>query len=242
MFSFYDMVKASTATSGSGSITVGAAVSPYRAFSGIVADGATVRYLILDGTAWERGYGVYTSSTGVLTRNLECSSTGSLLSLSGSATVEIVFGAADANEGPAFSAYRTGAAQSLPTWTFTIIQLNAELFDTSNCFDSATNYRFTPNIAGYYQLNGNIAFDPGITSTTVLVSIFKNGVEAFRGSRFIAYNTSQVSCVVSGLIYLNGSTDYVDLRGYHGKGSDATLEVSVNSEVIYFNGFLARKA
>lgn len=100
MFSFYDMVKASSATTGSGSIVTASAVSPYRAFSGVVADGASVRYLILDAGAWERGYGVYTSSTGGLTRNLECSSTGSLLNLSGAATVEIVMGASDVQSAP----------------------------------------------------------------------------------------------------------------------------------------------
>lgn len=114
MLVFYDMVKATTATTGSGSITVGSAVSPYRGFSGIVADGVTIRYLILDGSAWERGYGVYTSGTGVLTRNLECSSTGSLLSLSGSATVEIVAGAKDFGSGRfLLGSYSASGAASL---------------------------------------------------------------------------------------------------------------------------------
>lgn len=96
MIHYYDMVKAYTATTGTGSVTVGSAVSPYRPFSGVVDDGALIRYLILDGaSAWERGYGVYNSGTGVLTRILECSSTGALLNLSGSATVENVMGADD---------------------------------------------------------------------------------------------------------------------------------------------------
>lgn len=118
-FSYYDMVKASTATTGTGSITVGSAVSPFRAFSGVVADGATIRYLILDGLAWERGYGVYTSSTDVLTRNLETSSTGSLLSLTGSATVENVIGAADIPNGRFLlkeSAASGGTDLSLTGW------------------------------------------------------------------------------------------------------------------------------
>lgn len=114
---FYDMVKASTATTGSGSITVGSAVSPYRAFSGVVANGVTVRYLILDSTAWERGYGVYTSSSGVLTRTLECSSTGSLLNLSGSATVEIVMGSDDASTGLFLLGEYTASAASYLTLT-----------------------------------------------------------------------------------------------------------------------------
>lgn len=99
MFSYYDMVKASTTTTGTGSVTISSAVSPFRSFS-VVSDGATIRYLILDANGeWERGYGIYTSSTGILTRNLECSSTGSLIILSGSATVQNVVGSSDLGSG-----------------------------------------------------------------------------------------------------------------------------------------------
>lgn len=111
-FSYYDMVKANTATTGTGSITVGSAVSPYRAFSGVVANGATIRYLIVNGSAWERGYGTYNSGTGVLTRTLECSSTGSLLSLSGASTVENVLGADDINGARYLIAEYTATAAS----------------------------------------------------------------------------------------------------------------------------------
>ena len=54
--------------------------------------------------------------------------------------------------GPTFSAY-LNANQNIATSTFTKIALNAELFDTDNNFDTST-YRFTPTVAGYYQING----------------------------------------------------------------------------------------
>lgn len=126
MFLFYDMVKASTATTGTGSVTTGSAVSPYRAFSGVVANNAQVRYHIADGSAWERGWGVYNSSTDVLTRNLEYSSTGSLLNLSGSATVEIVIGAPDIGR-PAMGNLPTQSSTGLSTWAN---QSNATVEDT----------------------------------------------------------------------------------------------------------------
>ena len=37
--------------------------------------------------------------------------------------------------------------------TNTKIVFNAKEFDTANAFDSTTNYRFTPQVAGYYQFN-----------------------------------------------------------------------------------------
>jgi hypothetical protein len=56
---------------------------------------------------------------------------------------------------PAFRAYKT-SAQTISSSTFTKVSLQAESFDVTNAFDSTTNYRFQPTVAGYYQANGTI--------------------------------------------------------------------------------------
>lgn len=67
----FDLIRFTTATTGTGTITVGAAVAPFAtpAAAG-VPDGTQIEYSINDGLNSEKGFGVTGSSGTTLTRNV----------------------------------------------------------------------------------------------------------------------------------------------------------------------------
>ena len=132
---------------------------------------------------------------------------------------------------PAFSAY-AGSATSLTGSSYTKVLFDTEDFDTNSNFASS---RFTPTIAGYYQINSAIQTN-GLSIASILIykntSPFKNG--SYFGTAF-----SSGIYIVTSIVYLNGSTDYVEIYGYNGS---ATLNTSTGAVNTYFNGCMVRSA
>lgn len=132
-----------------------------------------------------------------------------------------------AGNGPAFSAYKS-SAQSLSAATWTKLTFDVEEFDTNSNFASS---RFTPTVAGYYQINGSAS--NGLNTQTI-ASIYKNGSIYKAGVNF----SNGYASVVSSLVYLNGTTDYVELYGYFASSGNSGTGI----ESLYFNGSMVRAA
>ena len=138
---------------------------------------------------------------------------------------------------PAFSVYLS-SNQSMTSGVFTKVQLNAKFFDTNNNFDLTTNYRFTPTVAGYYQISCGITANTSSVPTRVFCNIYKNGSLYLSGSDFATINGGTNSNA-SILIQLNGTTDYVELYAYIAATSAI---IGGNSTVTYMTGVLVRTA
>jgi hypothetical protein len=132
--------------------------------------------------------------------------------------------------GPAFSA-TLAANQTVVAATPTKCALSSEEFDTNTCFDNVTNYRFTPTVAGYYQINAVLSVAAGVT--TLLAYIYKNGAVYSQGSR-ADVASARFNSFATALIYMNGTTDYIELFGY----TSSTIFATGTR----LSGFLARPA
>lgn len=140
--------------------------------------------------------------------------------------------------GPAFAAY-LGATQTVSSAVYTKLNINTETFDTDSCFDTV-NFRFQPNRAGYYHIIGKGATNSTTSASVDALAVYKNGAVYAAGANNYSNTTNGLACDVSCLVYLNGTTDYVELWGYNaGSGTNTFL---AGASTTYFMGFLARFA
>jgi hypothetical protein len=172
------------------------------------------------------------STSGSVTLSSPAVSGTTTLTLPTTSGTVITTGSTFAGTGPAFSAYQS-TLQALTAATSTKILFQTEEFDTNNNFASS---RFTPTVAGYYQVSGCVYFGSATGSCQIL--FYKNG-SSFKSGNFFA-SSAGVGGVVnsSALIYCNGSTDYIELYGYQSIGGNTTAL----QDYTYFQASMVRSA
>lgn len=138
---------------------------------------------------------------------------------------------------PCFSAYRSGTTQTVATGTSTIAQLNSEEFDSDACYDSATNYRFTASVAGYYKFEGQITGYASGSITALGATIRKNTTVLRIAAQNVNFNATSSSICVSAIIPLNAG-DFVDLFGI--VAGSGTLGFLLGQGVTFFQGHFVR--
>jgi hypothetical protein len=109
-----------------------------------------------------------------------------------------------------FSASLSANSAALTSGTFTKIQFDSELADANGWYDNATNFRFTPLVAGKYRINGCVQ-GSGTTVSEIDIDIRKNSAIYSRVLNLAS--GSATSTCINQIVAFNGSTDFVELFG-----------------------------
>jgi len=141
------------------------------------------------------------------------------------------------NTGNVWHIYSSGNT-TLVDATYTKIALNSTRYNIGGGSLDTSNYRFTPSVAGYYSVSASIDLTPdGSQTGNFIVNIRKNGttmayVDAYRGQ------TGRHSACITTVIYMNGSSDYVELFCY--RESSLAQDAFASASATYLTGYLVR--
>ena len=138
--------------------------------------------------------------------------------------LQLISGLPSWTTNPSFSVHRNGTSQNNITGVDKI-EWTDEEFDTNNDFDSATNYRFTPTIAGKYMLTTSLQLIAVVVGDNINLSIYKNGVEYKR--RFVKANEVFISINLTVIVDANGTTDYFEVFAENANRDTSDMSGSV---------------
>ena len=205
---FANRVLVSTATTGTGTVTLGAALLGYQTFANAgVSNGTTVRYLILDGNDWEVGTGTYTASGPALTRSVdESSDSDNPLDLSGAAKVAVIASAEDYStfaKGPSASVTDNSVAV-FDGVTGRLLKSVAQLPVTQGGTGSDTAAGARTNLGLGTSAVANVTTSATDTTAGRLLTTGAGPAQAFRRGNVLG-TVSQSSGVPTGAIIQRGS-------------------------------------
>lgn len=230
---YYDRVKETSTTTGTGNFTLAGAVTGFRTFGSVLSVNDTCGYCIAlqGGSEWEVGIGTY-SATNTLTRTtvLASSNSGSAVNFSSGTKDVFITIPAREMERPTFSVHRNGTDQTISTGSWVKVDFTTELFDTHGYFASGA---FTPQIAGYYDIKGCAAIKTPDNEKSLYIGVYKNGA-IYSAVQVNTSGNLDTSLYIGSIVYLNGSTDYIELYVYQGSGSNKSI--SGNAVLTYFCG------
>lgn len=215
MAKLYNLARMESATTGTGTLTLGSAVSSYLSFADAgVSNGDVVTYAIVDGTSREIGVGTYTTAGTTLSRSTihESTNGGSAISCSGGQHVFVTAAAEDIRFRGAMvkpNVDITGANYTTPT----ALPCDAEIYDTNVFHDTVTfNTRLTvPANLGirFVRVGANVVLSSHTADNHVSVQLSKDGSVTFDGACFqrseIGTTSPQISLSSGPIPVIDGS-------------------------------------
>ena len=150
---------------------------------------------------------------------------GTITNSAGSGNITLGSGVTLLSNVPAFFAFLNSDQSSIADSTATKINVNDKVFDTDNCYDNTTNYRFTPNVAGKYLFQAALILESTTDSNMVDMSgqIRKNGTNVAQSQTNPSTNYGRKFTQTLSVVFeANGTTDYFELWAYGDVGSGLT--------------------
>tara|TARA_Y100000389_G_scaffold197491_1_gene232184 strand:- start:17 stop:547 length:531 start_codon:yes stop_codon:yes gene_type:complete len=142
---------------------------------------------------------------------------GTITNSAGSGNITIGSGVTLLSNTPAFEA-EVSSTLTLTSGVDTLAPFDTEIFDTDSMYDnSASNYKFTPTVAGKYFVYARVFLNTigTFTGKRFRVFIYKNGsLYANSSQQWDANICSEFTPTVSSVIDMNGSTDYLQTYVY----------------------------
>ena len=143
--------------------------------------------------------------------------------------------------GSSFSAYQSSQQTGISNGVNTKINFQTEEWDLNSDYDTS-NSRFTPTVAGYYQIT--IGCQGGTSRSgngTSALFIFKNGSK-FKDMVMNEGHTNQVTWGIhTGIVAVNGSSDYIEAYvNADGMPSTFNLNSNTDNHRTFFQGIFIR--
>jgi hypothetical protein len=239
MAKLYNRAGMSTATTGTGTITLGSALTDPKKYLSFADAGVQnlddLTILIEDGVEFEISRGVYTASGTTITRDtvLKSSNSNALLNLTGSAKVYIIAAAEDIRRPFSGAMVKKSATLSAQNFTGTPVTItwNSEVYDTDNYHDNATNTsRLTvPVGVTHVRISWHLFLQNFTAAQWAFMRVIKNGSASYDGapqSQWYNDATQGESMFTSAVIPVNAG-DYFELQIQ--VESDTTVDINAQS-------------